>query len=108
MSAFNFRRKRDWHKEWSREGKTLRHTSGLRFDVLCDDRPVALIQVHSLLNYLLRETDEGRDFLEISPEYDRLVRDAQVWVDRNWSGRWNPRTKSAHQSAALNPQPQPA
>lgn len=105
MNAYNFRRKRDWHKEWSRVGKSLRHTSGLTFDVSNDERPVALIQVNSLMHYLLRESDAGRDFLEIGPEYDRLMRDAQVWVDRNWAGRWNPRTKSSHQSLNLNLQP---
>lgn len=90
--AYTFRRKRTWHHAWSRVGHCVRHVSGLSFDVV--EEPVqARVQVHSLMQYLQREHDNWLSFCEIGAAYERLTNEAQVWVERNWRGQWNPRTK---------------
>lgn len=93
--AYTFRRKRNWHQAWQRAGQVLQHTSGLAFDVLAEPLK-AHVQVGSLMDFLQRENDSGTPFEELGPAYERLASEAQIWIERNWHGRWDPRTRRAH------------
>ena len=75
---------KNWHKEWSREGSFLVHTSGLRLEVIegdgftdieTDDASLAIFQA--------RETSRGVPLHDLAARVQRLIREGAEWHQRN-------------------------
>lgn len=75
---------KNWHKEWSREGSFLVHTSGLRLvvidgdgftDIETDDASLAIFQAS--------ETSRGVPVHDLAARVQRLVREAAGWHQNN-------------------------
>ena len=75
---------KNWHKEWSRDGSFLVHTSGLRLQVIpgdgftdfeTDDASMAIFQAS--------ETSRGVPVHDLAARVQRLVREAGEWHQHN-------------------------
>jgi hypothetical protein len=75
---------KDWHKEWSREGAHLVHTSGLRLQVIQGDGYMDLeTDDASMAIFQARETSRGVPLHDLAARVQRLIREAAQWHQSN-------------------------
>lgn len=76
--------KRNWHKEWSREGSFLVHSSRLRLEVIEDDGFTDIVtEDASLVVCRAKETARGMAAHDFDERVLRLVKEGARWHQMN-------------------------